>query len=561
MYHILITCPTYPIRAPQERDTEAKVAEGKVANPEPSSSSLQKDISTSEHSIGIQPTTKDALSPRSPTPTMKTDSVDTDSASISASTSPAPSSSNPSPPPHQAAILNPQLQVALKLLVSNSASGYIIGRSGKTVSDLQTKSLARIKLSQGGDYYPGTTDRVCLIQGMLSNVTVALQMILTKLHELHSHQRVPTPTKPRTSPVRNRSSPPEDETASPSFVVKILIPSSCCGMMIGLGGSNIKALKDKSAGVTHIQLSPKDDEVRPIGGGMSTLPTSERIMTIAGSSYTSCLTCIQLILNDMAINPEIARYLNMTTSYSRNIVTTSPMVPSAYVAAPTAAAPGIHSPSYQYPPVAHQPGQFQPSSPPRSAQNMSLLSQELMHHQGDVSALSDPSSQSSQPSQGMMSTPPRVSDLNQNPSSFPQYQPGPPTHYWSPSSRRMSSSSGHNISPVVDQLSHNFQAQASIQRYQSSSSLQEMTPQQLVTVQLGVADTRIGSILGHGGKKLTEIQALSRTKIRISQRGDFIPNTQNRIVTITGSTAKDVEHAQQLIIKRLAGGDLRASFS
>lgn len=549
------------MRTPQERDTEAKVAKGKVANPEPSSSSLQKDISTSEHSI--QPTTKDALSPRSPTPTMKTDSVDTDSASISANTSPAPSSSNPSPPPHQAAILNPQLQVALKLLVSNSASGYIIGRSGKTISDLQTKSLARIKLSQGGDYYPGTTDRVCLIQGMLSNVSVALQMVLTKLHELHSNQRVPTPTKTKTYSVGNSSSPPEDESSSTPFVVKILIPSSCCGMMIGLGGSNIKALKDKSAGVTHIQFSPKDDEVRPIGGGMSTLPTSERIMTIAGSSYTSCLTCIQLILNDMAINPEIARYLNMTTSYSRNIVTTSPMVPSAYVAAPTAAASGIHSP-YQYPPVVHRPEQYQPSSPPRSAQNMSLLSQELMHHQGDVSALSDPSSQSSQPSQGMMPvTPPRVSDLNQNPSSFPQYQPGgPPTQYWSPSSRRMSSSSGHNISPVVDQLSHNFQAQASIQRqYQSSSSLQEMTPQQLVTVQLGVADTRIGSILGHGGKKLTEIQSLSRTKIRISQRGDFIPNTQNRIVTITGSTAQDVEHAQQLIIKRLAGGDLRASFS
>lgn len=549
----------------EERDTETKVAEGsKVANPEPSSPSLQKDISTSEHSIGIQPTTKDALSPRSPTPTMKTDSVDTDSASISASTSPALSSSNPSPPPHQAAILNPQLQVALKLLVSNSASGYIIGRSGKTVSDLQTKSLARIKLSQGGDYYPGTTDRVCLIQGMLSNVSVALQMILIKLHEVHSHQRVPTPTKAKTSPVESSTSVPGDETTStPSFVVKILIPSSCCGMMIGLGGSNIKALKDKSAGVTHIQLSRKDDEVRAIGGGMSTLPTSERIMTIAGSSYTSCLTCIQHILNDMAINPEIARYLNMTTSYSRNIVTTSPiktMVPSAYVAAP-AAASGIHSP-YQYPPVAHRPGQFQPLSPPRSAQNMSLLSQELMHHQGDVSALSDPSSQSSQPSQGMMpATPPRVSDLNQNPSSFPQYQSGPQTQYWSPSSRRMSSSSGHNISPVVDQLSHNFQAQASIQRYASSSSLQEMTPQQLVTVQLGVADTRIGSILGHGGKKLTEIQALSRTKIRISQRGDFIPNTQNRIVTITGSTAQDVEHAQQLIIKRLAGGDLRASLS
>lgn len=74
-----------------------------------------------------------------------------------------------------------------------------------------------------------------------------------------------------------------------------------------------------------------------------------------------------------------------------------------------------------------------------------------------------------------------------------------------------------------------------------------------ITVQLGVPDTRVGSILGRGGKTLTEIQAVSHTKIRISQRGEFIPGTQNRVVTITGSTTQDVEHAQNLVNQRLAG--------
>lgn len=58
---------------------------------------------------------------------------------------------------------------------------------------------------------------------------------------------------------------------------------------------------------------------------------------------------------------------------------------------------------------------------------------------------------------------------------------------------------------------------------------------------------RIGSILGKGGKILTDIQANTRTRVRISQRGDFIPGTKNRSVTITGQTREDVEAAEKRI--------------
>lgn len=511
------------------------------------------------------------LLPRSPTPTMKTESVNTDSASKSASPSSAPSPSSPTihasllPPEAQAGLH--QLLVALKILVSNSASGLIIGRSGSTISALQAKSMTRIKLSQGGDYYPGTSDRVCLIQGSLPNVSSAVEMVLAKLNKLQSFQ--------------NPSDSVPDETASStSFIVRLLVPSTCCGMIIGRGGSNIKSLKEKSE-VTYIQLSPKEHEI---------MHTSERIMTITGPNSASCVNCVRIIVNDMTQNPEISRYINMTTSYPKHLVTAPS--PSSYAVATT---PGVfleHDPYqlqvigqpqvFESPPrysVAEQQfipgGQFSPSAPVPGLQfppeqHICLLSPQ---HQGsptnydaigqDMSLpmIGDPSTMIQSQPYGMAS-PPRNADLSAGPSSssYPQYHPSQVSQtmqFWSPDAstglpgRNILSSGSGNLSSV-DQLTQSFQTQATIQSHPSHSSLQHLAGPQPVTAQLGVPDTRIGSILGRGGKTLTEIQTRSHTKIRISQRGEFYSGTQNRIVYITGNTTQDVDHARQLVHERLA---------
>lgn len=563
-----LSCTIFQERSSNPASTEAKVTDSAKSS---SSSSQQEIPHHPQHPTSTTNILKDELMPRSPTPTMKTESVDTDSASISASTSPAPSSSqaSPPPPPQQppASGVKQQLQVALKILVSNTASGYIIGRSGATISDLQAKSYTRIKLSQGGDYYPGTSDRTCLIQGLLPNVSVAVEMVLAKLYELQSSQQQIPSSPSTTNPIEN-TSPDDEDTAlsstAPSFIVRILLPTTCCGMIIGRGGSNIKTLKEQFG--THIQLSPKgQDQTMMIGRGLATLPTSERIMTITGSNFSSCVNCIRVILNDMALSPELSRYINMTTSYTKNLVATVP-VASSYVTAPTASGffPGheIHE-------------QFDPSSPPR-ASGIGLLSPEQLQGSpagyNDVpmqQVLGDPAStmMQSQPYGMMTSSPPRfAAEVNPSSSSYPQYQQtSQASQFWSPpqdtsptSAGRMSSS-GH-MSPE-EQLSHNFQAQASIQSHPSHSSLQQLSvgSQQQVVIQAGVPDNRIGAILGRGGKTLTEIQALSHTKIRISQRGEFFRGTQNRVVTITGDTVQDVEHAQHLLNQRLAGAHTRST--
>ena len=63
--------------------------------------------------------------------------------------------------------------VAFKFLVANHQAGYLIGRRGGTIKELQNATGAKIRLSQSADYYPGSKDRVCLIFGSKEQVIAA----------------------------------------------------------------------------------------------------------------------------------------------------------------------------------------------------------------------------------------------------------------------------------------------------------------------------------------------------------------------------------------------------
>lgn len=576
-----------------ERKVENRLGQKKGRPPGPADrralSSLERETSRNPQNVATAHRSKQMPSskgearsslPQSPTPSMKLES---------SSASPAPQMHGANP------VLSPipnQLQVALKMLVSNSASGLIIGRSGSTISDLQAKSHTRIKLSQGGDYYPGTSDRVCLVQGSQANASSAVEMVLAKLYELQALQQQAS-TTPTTTKSDNRSEDLPEERVCTSFIVRLLVPSTCCGMLIGRGGLNIKNLKE-ATNVTYIQLSPKEHEVM-VGG--STLSTSERVMTITGPNFLSCVKCVKIILNDMAQNPEIARYINMTTSYSKNLTA----APTSYATSSISGffleherfgqhvvgQPQVLENSSRYS-MGEQfiPGQFGSSSPPAAGlqiqpdQHIGLLPQQLLHPQsnahGEMSLplLGDPSAMvQSQPyGQRLMSSPARLPEPSPPSSSFPQYRQtrpvGQSAPFWSQDISTNSPGTLRSASrdrSSVDQLSQSFQGQASlqapIQRHHSHSSLQHLARSGPVSVQLGVPDSRIGSILGRGGKTLTELQGLSKTKIRISQRGDFIQGTHNRIVTITGDTLQDVEYAQHLVKQRVAASLLHSSSS
>ncbi|KAG9336356.1 hypothetical protein JZ751_002703 [Albula glossodonta] len=69
-------------------------------------------------------------------------------------------------------------------------------------------------------------------------------------------------------------------------------------------------------------------------------------------------------------------------------------------------------------------------------------------------------------------------------------------------------------------------------------------------VEIAVPENLVGAILGKGGKTLVEYQELTGARIQISKKGEFVPGTRNRKVTITGTPAA-TQAAQYLITQRI----------
>ena len=54
-------------------------------------------------------------------------------------------------------------------------------------------------------------------------------------------------------------------------------------------------------------------------------------------------------------------------------------------------------------------------------------------------------------------------------------------------------------------------------------------------LEVEVPENLVGAILGKRGQTLVEFQTTSGAKIQISKKGEYIPGTRNRKVTITGA--------------------------
>ena len=48
------------------------------------------------------------------------------------------------------------------------------------------------------------------------------------------------------------------------------------------------------------------------------------------------------------------------------------------------------------------------------------------------------------------------------------------------------------------------------------------------TIQMAVNDAYMGFVLGKNGSSITEIQNLSRARVVVSPRGEYVPGTTNR---------------------------------
>lgn len=67
--------------------------------------------------------------------------------------------------------------------VLDSLAGYVVGKEGNMLREIQRQSVARIQMSRRGEYIPGTTSRSVTITGSVASVQMAHVLISQKIQQ------------------------------------------------------------------------------------------------------------------------------------------------------------------------------------------------------------------------------------------------------------------------------------------------------------------------------------------------------------------------------------------
>ncbi|XP_042200074.1 poly(rC)-binding protein 2 isoform X3 [Callorhinchus milii] len=149
--------------------------------------------------------------------------------------------------------------LTLRLLMHGKEVGSIIGKKGETVKKMREESGARINISEGN-----CPERIVTLSGPTNAIFKAFAMITHKLEE-----------------DINSSMANSTATSQPPVTLRIVIPASQCGSLIGKGGCKIKEIRESTG--AQVQVA----------GDM--LPNStERAITIAGTPV-SIIECAKQI--------------------------------------------------------------------------------------------------------------------------------------------------------------------------------------------------------------------------------------------------------------------------
>ncbi|OVA17937.1 K Homology domain [Macleaya cordata] len=172
----------------------------------------------------------------------------------------------------------------IRFLVSNAAAGSVIGKGGSTITDFQSQSGARIQLSRNNEFFPGTSDRIIMISGASTEVTKAIELILSKLlSEVHAE---------------------DGDDVDPRSKVRIIVPNSSCGGIIGKGGATIKSFIEESQ--AGIKISPQDHTY---------IGLNDRLVTVTGTLEEQ-MRAISLILSKLMEDAHYSQSMNTPFSYA-----------------------------------------------------------------------------------------------------------------------------------------------------------------------------------------------------------------------------------------------------
>ena len=191
----------------------------------------------------------------------------------------------------------------IKLLLPNSLSGSLIGTGGGTIRKFIELTSCHIVLSDHGNTYPGTDDRIVTLSGTEKQLFDGVRF----LWDMLAYAR--KATEDGFKSLEWDPSAKGSHSANPSSAIqcRFVVPDHKIGSIIGKNGSKLNDLKTSTG--ANIYINGKDDE---------SAVTKERIITVNGNVF-QCKKCSYMLLrleNDDKSDTNINTPAHNSGSYS-----------------------------------------------------------------------------------------------------------------------------------------------------------------------------------------------------------------------------------------------------
>ncbi|CAH0559716.1 unnamed protein product [Brassicogethes aeneus] len=392
-------------------------------------------------------------------------------------------------------ILNddPNVTLTIRLIMQGKEVGSIIGKKGEIVKRFREESGAKINISDGS-----CPERIVTVTGSTNAIFKAFTLICKKFEEWCSQFQ--------------DISSGGSGVPRPPITLRLIVPASQCGSLIGKGGSKIKEIREVTG--ASIQVASE------------MLPNStERAVTISGTGE-AITQCIYHICNVMLESPPKGA--------------TIPYRPKPQVGGPVILAGGqAYTIQGNYAVPAHTD-----VSNTTTITMTPLLAPHLPPHLGH-------------PLAGLAPVGPPLMALDHLKNNGHMQAALPPAHLMPDMTLGKSPLAGlaalglgglapantGGLNPAA------LAALAGSQLRSSNSRSSQNTNQQ--THEMTVPNELIGCIIGKGGTKIAEIRQISGAMIRISNCDDRESGVTDRTITISGNPDA-VALAQYLINMRIS---------
>lgn len=122
---------------------------------------------------------------------------------------------------------DPQRMASIRLLVTTREAGVVIGKGGTNIAQIREEAGVRVVIT---GQVPGADDRVCTLEGQMESLGRAMHIIGQKFEAYHENS------------VRMRGGTSKTDKIS----MRLLVPQSTVGILIGRKGSRLKEIQTLS---------------------------------------------------------------------------------------------------------------------------------------------------------------------------------------------------------------------------------------------------------------------------------------------------------------------------